>query len=146
MSLSSLSFPSVFSVFVLGWLCYVKWEVHGVFLSFLCVVWSRARRRSVPSVVSYMVPLTRYISSGHHQYRGAFWWCSKGLQFCVGGICTCGLRPSLPRFQPWENRAWWWSRFKEPPSLCIIFTSCLFLPPIYAFFFIFIFVNELNSS
>ena len=29
-SLLSLSFPSVFSVFVLGWLCYVKWEVPGV--------------------------------------------------------------------------------------------------------------------
>ena len=27
------------------------------------------------------------------------------------GICTCGLHLSLPRFQPWENRAWWWSRF-----------------------------------
>ena len=33
----------------------------------------------------------------------------------MGGICTCGHRLSLPRFQPWEKRAWWWSRFKEPP-------------------------------
>jgi len=23
--------------------------------------------------------------------------------------------PLLPRFQPWENCAWWWSWFKEPP-------------------------------
>ena len=23
--------------------------------------------------------------------------------------------PPCPGFQPWENRAWWWSRFKEPP-------------------------------
>ena len=40
-SLSSLSFPSVFSVFVLGWLCYVKWEVPGVsfFFFFFCVIW-----------------------------------------------------------------------------------------------------------
>jgi len=39
-----------------------------------------------------------------------------GLQGLHRGICTCGLRLSLPRFQPWENRAWWWSRFKEPPE------------------------------
>ena len=32
----------------------------------------------------------------------------------MGGIGACGLRLSLPRFKPWENRAWWWSRFKEP--------------------------------
>jgi len=37
-----------------------------------------------------------------------------GLQGLHRGICTCGLCLSLPRFQPWENRAWWWSRFKEP--------------------------------
>jgi len=40
-----------------------------------------------------------------------------GLQGLHRGICTCGLRLSLPRFQPWENRAWWWSRFKEPPQI-----------------------------
>ena len=39
---------------------------------------------------------------------GLFW----GLH---GGIGTCGERLSLPQFQPWEKRAWWWSRFKEPP-------------------------------
>ena len=33
-----------------------------------------------------------------------------------GGICTCGLHLSLPQIQPWENHAWWWSRFKEPTS------------------------------
>ena len=33
----------------------------------------------------------------------------------MGGIGTCGRRLSLPWFQPWEKRAWWWSRFKEPP-------------------------------
>ena len=33
-----------------------------------------------------------------------------------GGICPCGLSLSLPQFQPWEKRAWWWSWFKEPPT------------------------------
>jgi len=40
-------------------------------------------------------------------------------------IFTCGLRLSLPRFQPWENRAWWWSRFKEPLSPDSIFSMYL---------------------
>ena len=28
-----------------------------------------------------------------------------------------------PGFQPWENRAWWWSRFKEPPERCLLVIS-----------------------
>ena len=27
-----------------------------------------------------------------------------------------GYAPPCPGFQPWENHAWWWSRFKEPPT------------------------------
>ena len=26
-----------------------------------------------------------------------------------------------PGFQPWENRAWWWSQFKEPPCVMPFF-------------------------
>ena len=33
------------------------------------------------------------------------------------GVGTRGLSLSSPRFQPWEKRAWWWSRIKEPPLL-----------------------------
>jgi len=43
-----------------------------------------------------------------------------GLQGLHRGICTCRLHLSLPRFQPWENHAWWWSRFKEPPVLSFL--------------------------
>ena len=58
-----------------------------------------------------------------------------GLQGLHRGICTCGLRLSLPQFQLWENRAWWWSRFKEP--LCsfsivqLIQTAALIRRPSY---------------
>jgi len=46
--------------------------------------------------------------------RGCFLLCVCSMGY-MGDIFTCGSRLSLPRFQPWENRAWWWSRFKEPP-------------------------------
>ena len=38
--------------------------------------------------------------------------CSMGY---MGGIGTCGVHRSLPQLQPWENCAWWWLQFKEPP-------------------------------
>ena len=43
------------------------------------------------------------------------------LVTCFVSIATLSrLHPpparfSLPQFQPWENCAWWWPRFKEPP-------------------------------
>ena len=30
-------------------------------------------------------------------------------------------------FQPWENRAWWWSRFKEPPLRMFSFSYLLLM-------------------
>ena len=33
----------------------------------------------------------------------------------MGDIVPVGLSLSSPRFQPWENCAWWWLQFKEPP-------------------------------
>ena len=33
-----------------------------------------------------------------------------------GAFVPKAFTSPCPGFQPWENRAWWWSRFKEPPA------------------------------
>ena len=83
-------------------------------------------------IVSLLVPflcftcyhLTTCIFSGCSQYIGAL---SGGIpkftRVAWGAFVPVGYAPPCPSFQPWENRAWWWSRFKEPPSYFILLVS-----------------------
>jgi len=43
--------------------------------------------------------------------------CTTVTWFTGGTMVFMVLTPLLARFYLWENRAWCWSRFKEPPSL-----------------------------
>jgi len=58
--------------------------------------------------------------------------CIYGLRMCLcttvtwftgGTMVFVVLTPLLARFYSWENRAWCWSRFKEPPSSIPLFST-----------------------
>jgi hypothetical protein len=34
----------------------------------------------------------------------------------MGAFVHVAYASPCPGIQPWESRAWWWSRFKEPPN------------------------------
>ena len=71
--------------------------LFGVFCLYMChlVV---SPYGSVPSVVLHVSIEQGVLSLVIGTTWVRFWWCSKVYKICMGGICTCGLHPSLPRF------------------------------------------------
>jgi len=116
--------PSVLliSVLFVGWEGFPGslWDVWCVVLCSLSFRWAWDAEWLV--AISLCLSLC-YSCFSHH------WSCCLYCLVCAvcGLLCvrsvgymrdifTCRLRLSLPWFQPWENRAWWWLRFKEPPA------------------------------
>ena len=58
-----------------------------------------------------------YIIIGYRQYTGSYLVVFQRFTVVAQeAFVPVGYTPPCPSFQPWENHAWWWLQFKEPPN------------------------------